>query len=410
MNRLRLMFAWLLVLCALASLSVFATPPHSAVSAPSAATAKPTATPTVTRTKTPTPSASHAVTGTLKAYFLDVDQGDSILLMGSDFTILIDAGRHERRDVVPYLKEIGVKSIDLLVGTHPHADHIGQFPEVLAAYPVSEVWLSGDTNTTQTFEEAIDAIAAEGAGYAEPRAGEVYQIGSARIEVLNPEHLTGEANEGSIMFRLIFGDVAFMFTGDAEAPTEREVIDSGRDLHAQILKLGHHGSNTSSSLAFLLAVDPELAIWSAGLDNTYGHPSPETLAKLKRLGVRVLGTIDEGTIVVSTDGKTYQVEDFEDGNTPAPTPTPTRATARRTPTRTPTSTPAAPTSGCGPDQININTASVEELQEITHIGPARAQEMIELRPFTSVDDMDRINGITPTTVVEIKEQGLACVE
>jgi beta-lactamase superfamily II metal-dependent hydrolase len=337
-------------------------------------------------------------------YVLDVGQADSILLMGPDFTILIDAGKRERGVVVSYLREIGVESIDLLVGTHPHADHIGQFAEVLQTFPVSEVWMSGDTNTTATFEAAIDAIAESGAGYHEPRAGEVFQLGSARIEVLNPTHLTGEANEGSVMFRLIFGDVAFMFTGDAEAPTEREVIDSGRDLRAQILKLGHHGSDTSSTLAFLLAVEPKLALWSAGLDNTYGHPSPKTLDNLAMLGVRTLGTMDEGTIVVSTDGTSYEVLDYEGEDfekTLAGTP-------EATPTRTPTPRPA--TSGCAPGQVNINTATEEELEEITQIGPARAALMIELRPFTSVDDMVRVSGITETALGKIKEQGLACVE
>jgi competence protein ComEC len=312
--------------------------------------------------------------------------------------------------VVSYLEEIGVESIDLLVGTHPHADHIGQFAEVLETIPVSEVWMSGDTNTTATFEDAIDAVAASGAGYHEPRAGEVFQLGSARIEVLNPTHLTGEANEGSVMFRLIFGDIAFMFTGDAEAPTEREVLDSGRDLQSQILKLGHHGSDTSSSLAFLLAVKPKLAIYSAGLDNTYGHPSPKTLENLEMLDIPTLGTIDEGTIVVSTDGKTYEVEEFAGDKTPTPAPTPTRTPTPSSsrPTRTPTPRPS--TAGCAPGQININTASEVQLEEISQIGPARAAQMLELRPFSSVDDMVRISGITENALAKIKAQGLACVE
>ena len=326
--------------------------------------------------------------GTLDAYFLDVDQGDSILLKGPDFTILIDAGRRERAEVVPYLESIGVQSIDLLVGTHPHADHIGQFPQVLARFPVSEVWMSGDSNATLTFERALDAVAASGAAYHEPRTGEVYQIGSARIEVLNPTELSDEPNEGSVSFRVVFGEVAFMLTGDAEVETERAILDTsiaaGRDLHAQILKLGHHGSNTSSSLDFLLAVDPKIAIWSAGIDNTYGHPSPLTLQRLQDLGVTVYGTAVDGTIVVETDGRTFKTIDFApDGGQPA---------------------------GCAPGQININTATLEALKEITQIGPARAQIMFELRPFSSVDDMVRVPGITATALEKIKTQGLACVE
>ena len=351
--------------------------------APQAASPASTPTAVITASTTASTTASASL-GTLDAYFLDVDQGDSILLMGPDFTILIDAGRRERSEVVPYLDEIGVQQIDLLVGTHPHADHIGQFPQVLARFPVSEVWMSGDTNPTLTFERAIDAVIAAGAAYHEPRTGEVYQIGSARIEVLNPAELTGEPNEGSVSFRLVFGEVAFMFTGDAETPTEDEILASGHDLKAQILKLGHHGSNTSSSLDFLLAVEPTIAIWSAGIDNTYGHPSPLTLQRLQELGVSVYGTAVDGTIVVETDGQSYKVVDYAPG-----------AGAQR---------------GCAPDQININTASIEALEEITQIGPARAQIMFDLRPFSSVDDMTRVPGITATALEKIKGQGLACVE
>jgi competence protein ComEC len=113
---------------------------------------------------------------TLIVHFIDVGQGDATLFAGPDFTILVDAGRHDRNDVVPYLQSVGVESIDLLVGTHPHADHIGQFPEVLNAFPVNEVWMSGDSHTTRTFERALDAILASDTGYHEPRAGEVYAV------------------------------------------------------------------------------------------------------------------------------------------------------------------------------------------------------------------------------------------
>jgi competence ComEA-like helix-hairpin-helix protein len=396
MSRLRFLSLWLLFLFLPACVSLIPFPPKVTPPVNERATATATQRPLATGTGAPSASA-----GTLNAYYLDVGQGDSILLAGPDFTILIDTGRQDHNEVVPDLKLIGIQSIDLLIGTHPHADHIGQFPEVLGAFPVREVWMSGDTNTTKTFEDAIDAVTASGAGYHEPRAGEIYQIGSARIEVLNPEHLTGEPNEGSVSIRLIFGQMAFMFTGDAEAPTERAIIASGRDLQAQILKAGHHGSNTSSSLAFLLAVKPEVAIWSAGKDNTYGHPSPETLARFKQLGIATYGTAVDGTIVVSTDGMNYQIRSYPAGAT--------------LPARPPLSdavvlTPVADSPGCAAGQVNINTATAEELQKTVHIGAARARQIIQLRPFASVDDMVRIGGISQATVTKIKQQGLACVE
>jgi competence protein ComEC len=254
------------------------------------------------------PEVRGAAEGELVVYFLDVDQGDATLLAGPDFTILIDAGRHDRSDVAPQLHRAGVQAIDLLVGTHPHADHIGQFPAVLDQFTVAEVWLSGDTHTTRTFERAIDAILASGAAYHEPRAGEIYEIGSARVEVVNPDRLTGDFHEGAIALRIVFGEVAFLFTGDAEAPTEAAMIARRRPLRAEVLQLGHHGSRTSSSLPFLHAVNPEVAVYSAGRGNAYGHPHAEVLQRLERLGIPVYGTDVHGTVRVITDGVTFWVE------------------------------------------------------------------------------------------------------
>lgn len=367
---------------------------------------------TLAHIDTPTSAPIAQELGTMTVSFLDVGQGDSILLQGADFTILIDAGRHDREDVVPQLEEHGVESIDLLVGTHPHADHIGQFPQVLDRYPVAEVWMSGDTNTTQIFEDTLDAIAETGAGYHEPRAGEVYQIGLARLEVVYPNQVTGDINDGSIVLRVVFGDVVFLFTGDAEASSEQAMLASGRDLHAQILKLGHHGSDTSSTLGFLQAVDPEVAIWSAAKDNEYGHPHASVIERLTSLGIPVFGTATEGSIVVCTNGQTYKMSACDAGE-PSFAVDSTSVIAETTlpPTLTPTPTAFATlATGCAPGQININTASYEELLAIIEIGPVRASEMLELRPFISVDDMERINGIGPARLSSIKNQGLACVE
>jgi beta-lactamase superfamily II metal-dependent hydrolase len=276
-------------------------------------------------TVTTTPVTAPQVTGTLTVHYLDVGQGDSTLLQGPDFSILIDAGRHNANDVVPHLERIGVQSIDLLIGTHPHADHIGQFSQVLKRFPVAEVWMSGDTHTTRTFERAIDAILASDAAYYEPRAGEVYEIGSARVEVLNPVRTNGKFHEGSVSVRIVFGDVAFLFTGDAEAATEQAMIARGRPLTAQVLQLGHHGSSTSSTAAFLDAVQPEVAIWSAGKDNSYGHPHSEVINRLAQREIQVLGTATKSTIVISTDGQSYWFGSGPGGNRggdPTPIPAP----------------------------------------------------------------------------------------
>lgn len=317
----------------------------------------------------------------LKVYFFDVGQGDATLFQGPDFTILIDAGRHDRRDVVPHLRSVGVESIDLLIGTHPHSDHIGQFPQVIEAFSVREVWLPGTLHTTLTFERAIDAILASDAAYHEPRAGERYQFGSARVQVVNPHELTQEMNEDSVGVRILFGDVAFLLTGDAEASTEAEILARGDLLVSHILQLGHHGSRTSSTPSFLEAVQPEVAIYSAADGNTYGHPHPEIVRRLSEMKVPVYGTDTHGTIRIETDGKTYKVYTEK----------------------------SLPRSSCAADQVNINAAPPERLVAIQHIGPSRADELIDLRPFNTLEELARISGIGPARVRDIIEEGVACV-
>ncbi len=240
-------------------------------------------------------------------YFIDVDQGDATLFMGPDFTVLVDAGRHNRSDVVPFLQKAGVSRIDLLVGTHPHADHIGQMDKVLKAFPVSEVWLSGDIHTTRTFERVIDAILASEANYHEPRAGEQFQVGSLHIDIINPTELTGDFHEGCIGMRLVYGQMAILLTGDIEKDIEKKMINEKRPLAAQIFQLGHHGSSTSNSQEFLQAVNPEVAIYSAGRDNSYGHPHREVVELIESMGIALFGTDIHGTIRLTTDGISYEI-------------------------------------------------------------------------------------------------------
>lgn len=323
--------------------------------------------------------------GTLAAYFFDVEQGDATLLMGPNFTILVDAGRHDRSDVVPYLRSAGVENIDLLIGTHPHADHIGQIPEVMAAFPVSEVWMSGDAHTSRTFENALDAVLNTDARYHEPRTGEIAEFGSARVEVLNPSELTGDFHEGCIAVRVRFGDVAFMLTGDAEAANEQQMLRSGYPLQAQILKLGHHGSRTSSSPEFLQAVRPEVAIISAGVDNSYGHPHQEVVQRVLDLGLQLYSTPQQGTIRLLTDGKRYEIED-------------------RYPVISRSDT------GSQGGGVNINTAAKDDLVRITHVGAERAEQLIRQRPFRTLDELTALDGISDGRLREIKAQGLAHVE
>ncbi|MCM3759808.1 MBL fold metallo-hydrolase [Alkalihalobacillus oceani] len=245
--------------------------------------------------------------GDLIVTFFDVGQGDATLFQTEEATILIDAGRHDREEVVSLLEGRGVERIDLFIATHPHADHIGQADQVLDAFPVEEVWMSGDSHTTKTFERMVEALEASGADYYEPRAGEEFEVGPLLLEVLHPEELTGDLNNGSIAVKLHFGEVSFLMMGDAEAEAEEEIIARSAHLQSTILRLGHHGSSTSTTPAFLEAVNPEAGIYSAGRDNEYGHPHSEVVELFKEKAIPLFGTDQHGQIIVETDGTSYEI-------------------------------------------------------------------------------------------------------
>ncbi|MBT2570680.1 MBL fold metallo-hydrolase [Planococcus sp. ISL-110] len=317
----------------------------------------------------------------LKVHYIDVGQGDSTLLEFEGFAMLIDAGNWNSKEAVDYLKQRGIQDIDIVVGTHPDADHIGQMAQVIGEFEVGEVWMSGNTSSSNTFLNVLQAIEASGSDYVESRSGDSYDVGSMQIEVLYPDEITGAANEESVSLKITYGDVRFVFTGDAGVKQEQEMIDSGMGLEAEILHLGHHGSNTSTSPAFLGAVAPEVAIYSAGADNSYGHPHAEVIAAAENAGAEVYGTDVNGTILVETDGKSYSVKTQQEG-------VPTEGENR-----------------C----IDLNIASSAELQEITGIGKVYAQSIIDQRPFENVEELLDIKGIGQGTLDDIQEQDLACI-
>jgi competence protein ComEC len=241
---------------------------------------------------------------------LDVGQGDALLLSHPDVTVLIDTGRFDRSDVVPLLRRLGVTRIDLVVVTHPHADHIGQFDRVLQAFPVDEVWWSGATATSRTFERAVAALEASDARYEEPRAGDATTIGPLRFEILHPGRGDSlrDLNDSSIALRITYGTFRMVTTGDAERAAEARMLARGRDLlAADVLRLGHHGSATSTTAEFLAAVSPGVAVYSAGAGNSYGHPHPDVVARVTGRGIALYGTDTHGTVTIVTDGSRFEV-------------------------------------------------------------------------------------------------------
>ncbi len=222
--------------------------------------------------------------------------------------MLIDGGDTDT-GVVQYLKSKGITRLDIVVATHPHADHIGGLVQVLKAMPVAKVITNGQPTTTKTYENFLDVIAAAKAEYVEVKRGDTINLDGLVFTVLNPANiLSDDLNNNSVVLRLVYGKVSFLFEGDAEIKAEAGMATSVvSPFTATILKVGHHGSRTSSSPSFLALVKPEVAIYSAGKGNMYGHPHPETLAALAAVGATVYGTDVNGTVIVTTDGNTYKV-------------------------------------------------------------------------------------------------------
>ena len=266
----------------------------------------PTPEPTSPPAPTPTPSPT---TQELKVHFIDVGQGDSILIDFGDIEILIDGG-NKSPGVVTYLADYVDGALEAIIATHPHADHIGGLIAVLNAFEIEEIWLNGDTSTSKTYAEFMAAVQAEDAVVNIGKRGDKINVGELSLLILNPATLDGTTNNNSIVLSLQYGNVDFLFTGDAEQEAEAAMLVSGvvPVPDVEILKVGHHGSRTASSRDFLTATSPEVAIYMAGKGNSYGHPHQETITALTEVGAEIYGTDIHGTIVVTTDGKAYTLQ------------------------------------------------------------------------------------------------------
>lgn len=244
--------------------------------------------------------------GTLIVHYIDVGQADSILVQLPNENILIDAGNNDDGNlVVNYLKQQGVKRLGYVIGTHPHEDHAGGLDVVIKSFEVGKVYLPKVSHTTKTYEDLLLAIKNKGLKVTEAKGGVKLDVDpGVTAELLAPKG-TGydDLNNYSAVLRLTFGNTSFLFTGDAEDVSEAEMLQAGYNLKADVLKVGHHGSSSSTSLAFLKTVSPKYAVISAGKGNKYDHPHSETLTKLAAAGVQVFRTDLMGTIVATSDGE-----------------------------------------------------------------------------------------------------------
>jgi len=248
----------------------------------------------------------------MQVHFINVGQGDSILIESpSGKTMLIDGGvKGAGQQIVSYLKELGINKLDIVVATHPDADHIGGLIPVLDNMTIEQFYDSGKVHTSQTFEEMLTRIDEKNIPYHVPKIGDDIEFDKdVNVKVLNANDQATDNNDASIVLKMTYGNVSFLLTGDAGVALEKEMLQY--DVKATVLKAGHHGSNTSSSEEFIQAVKPEVTILSYGEDNKYGHPHAEIVDRLQAIGSKIYATADLGTITVSTDGVNYTVNGKE---------------------------------------------------------------------------------------------------
>ena len=251
--------------------------------------------------------------GELEVHFIDVGNADCTLVRQGDFALLVDAGeRGDDDDILDYLNRHGVTDLDLVIATHAHADHIGAMAKVIEALPVARFVFApmpeSATPTTATFVSMLEALDGKQVAVEAAQPGAVYEVGSARLQVLAPIRESEDTNDMSVVTRLTFGERAFLFTGDAGVAVEEDLLASGYALQADVLKVAHHGSTTGNSTAFLSRVSPAYAFIPCGEDNSYGHPHEEVLAALLNRQSKIYRSDIHGDVVFVTDGKKLTVQ------------------------------------------------------------------------------------------------------
>lgn len=247
-------------------------------------------------------------TDVVKVEYIDVGQADAILIENNKKYMLIDAGNNEDGDLlVNYFKDKNITDFEYVVGTHPHEDHIGGMDNIIKNFNIKNYYMPDCYTTTKTFEEILDALEEKNLSFETPDIDSEFRLGDALFKVLYTGTDKSDLNNTSIVLRMTYKDVSFMFTGDATNVTEKKIL--AKNLQSDVLKVGHHGSQYSTSDEFLDKVNPKYAIISVRTGNVYDHPKDITLNKLK--GIEVHRTDKEGTIRVISDGKNIDIETFK---------------------------------------------------------------------------------------------------
>jgi len=242
--------------------------------------------------------------GEMEVHFIDVGQADCALLASGGHFMLIDGGNNDDAEhIVTYLQNAGVKKLDLVVGTHPHEDHIGSLDAAIEAFDIGAVYMPDVSADTETYRDVLDAVKGKGLQVQHPVPGDVLDFNGLPVEIFGPVKEYSNLNNHSIVLRVSVGETAFLFTGDVEIEGEYDILEQGFDISADVLKVSHHGSSGSSVEEFLAYIDADYAVISVGEGNIYDHPEAVTLKRLQNYGMEIYRTDEQGTIVCDTDGK-----------------------------------------------------------------------------------------------------------
>ena len=244
----------------------------------------------------------------VKVYFIDVGEADSILIDSNGKYILIDAGNNKDGPLlVDYFKELGIKKFDYVIGTHAHEDHIGGMDYIIRNFDINHFYMPKTVVPTYTYEDVVKELKNKSIKYTVPKIGTTFTSGKSEFEVLSVKDDEEDLNNGSIVLRMKYKDVAFMFMADVESPVEEELIKKS-DISADVIKIGHHGSRYGSTSAFLNKVGARYAVISVGKLNDYNHPHNQALKRIEKAGLKLYRTDLKGTIIFNTDGKNFKIE------------------------------------------------------------------------------------------------------
>lgn len=248
--------------------------------------------------------------GEMRVHFLDVGQGDSIFIeLPDQKTMLIDAGESKNADdIIGYIASLGIDTIDYVVATHPHSDHIGGMARVIYKMNVNNIYMPKVSHNTRTFENLLETVSSKNLTVKTAKAGvKIYSDDTINIEILSPiRESYEELNDYSAVIKLTYLNNSFLFMGDAEKLVEGDIENTNADIDCDVLKVGHHGSETSSSKSFIKKASPKYAVISCGIDNEYGHPHKQTLLTLA--DCEILRTDTDGTIIISSDGNEIKIK------------------------------------------------------------------------------------------------------